>query len=71
MNAPIRRLGLVAAATGLETANGIVVDARLRTVDPDIYAIGDCAAFPCVHAGGRSGSNPCRMPPTRPGMWPR
>ncbi|XKH57813.1 FAD-dependent oxidoreductase [Citricoccus nitrophenolicus] len=42
----------LAAEAGLETANGIVVDARLRTVDPNIYAIGDCAAFPCVHAGG-------------------
>lgn len=42
----------LAAEAGLETANGIVVDAHLRTIDPNIYAIGDCAAFPCVHAGG-------------------
>ncbi|GAA1125614.1 NAD(P)/FAD-dependent oxidoreductase [Citricoccus alkalitolerans] len=42
----------LATEAGLETANGIVVDAHLRTADPDIYAIGDCAAFPCVHAGG-------------------
>jgi 3-phenylpropionate/trans-cinnamate dioxygenase ferredoxin reductase subunit len=42
----------LAAAAGLETANGIVVDSNLRTTDPDVYAIGDCANFPCVHAGG-------------------
>lgn len=42
----------LAAEAGLETANGIVVDANLRTADPHIYAIGDCAAFPSVHAGG-------------------
>lgn len=30
--------------------NGVVVDASLRTNDPDIFAIGDCAQFPCpVH----------------------
>ncbi|MGW9550797.1 NAD(P)/FAD-dependent oxidoreductase [Citricoccus zhacaiensis] len=42
----------LAAEAGLETANGIVVDANLRTEDPDVYAIGDCANFPCEHAGG-------------------
>lgn len=31
---------------GLETANGIVTDAFLRTSDPAISAIGDCASFP-------------------------
>lgn len=31
---------------GLQVENGIVVDERLRTSDPDIYAIGDCASFP-------------------------
>ncbi|MFC7401388.1 NAD(P)/FAD-dependent oxidoreductase [Citricoccus sp. GCM10030269] len=42
----------LAAAAGLDVANGIVVDANLRTADPDVYAIGDCANFPCEHAGG-------------------
>ena len=36
----------LAQAAGLETANGIVVDAFCRTSDPDILAIGDCAALP-------------------------
>ncbi|KWI47380.1 pyridine nucleotide-disulfide oxidoreductase [Burkholderia pseudomultivorans] len=33
-------------ACGLPVFNGFVVDARLRTADPAISAIGDCAAFP-------------------------
>ena len=44
----------LAAAVGLAVANGIVVDDRLATADPAISAIGDCAAFPCAHAGGLS-----------------
>jgi assimilatory nitrate reductase electron transfer subunit len=36
------RTGLARAA-GLEVADGIVVDDRLRTSDPHIHAIGDCA----------------------------
>ncbi len=43
----------LASAAGLDVANGIVVDAELRTADPAISAIGDCASFPCVHAEGR------------------
>ncbi|WP_406435769.1 FAD-dependent oxidoreductase [Streptomyces sp. NBC_00631] len=44
------RIGLAEAA-GLELADraqggGIMVDERLRTSDPDIYAAGDVAAFP-------------------------
>ena len=35
-----------AAAAGLAVANGIVVDGHLRTADPRIFAIGDCASFP-------------------------
>ena len=31
---------------GLTIANGIMVDSTLRTSDPDIFAIGDVAAFP-------------------------
>ena len=36
----------LAESAGLETANGIVVDEALRSSDPTIYAIGDCASFP-------------------------
>lgn len=42
----------LAAAADLAHANGIVVDATLATSDPAILAIGDCAVFPCVQAGG-------------------
>lgn len=33
----------LAEAAGLETDNGVLVDASLRTSDPDIYAVGDIA----------------------------
>ncbi|SEL57629.1 3-phenylpropionate/trans-cinnamate dioxygenase ferredoxin reductase subunit [Roseovarius azorensis] len=36
----------LAEAAGLETQNGIVVDAQGRTSDPAIWAAGDCASFP-------------------------
>ena len=36
----------LAKACGLECENGIVVDARMRTSDPRVLAIGDCANFP-------------------------
>ncbi|RXH33374.1 hypothetical protein XH84_10535 [Bradyrhizobium nanningense] len=36
----------LARAAGLKVDNGIVVDAQLRTSDPTISAIGDCAAHP-------------------------
>lgn len=36
----------LAAEAGLAVANGIVVDGHLRTGDPRIFAIGDCASFP-------------------------
>ena len=36
----------LAAEAGLAVANGIVVDGHLRTSDPRIFAIGDCASFP-------------------------
>lgn len=39
----------VAGAVG---ANGIDVDDHCRTSLPDVYAIGDCAAFACRYAGG-------------------
>lgn len=35
----------LAVAAGLAVDNGIVVDAGLRTSDPSIFAIGDCARF--------------------------
>ena len=42
----------LAGAAGLACDRGIVVDALLRTADPAIYAIGDCAAFPHPMAQG-------------------
>jgi len=33
----------LAAAVGLDTGNGIAVDAECRTSDPAVFAIGDCA----------------------------
>lgn len=35
----------LAAEAGLATRDGVVVDEYLRTSDPDVYAIGDCARF--------------------------
>jgi 3-phenylpropionate/trans-cinnamate dioxygenase ferredoxin reductase component len=35
----------IAREADLATGNGIRVDARLRTSDPKIFAIGDCASF--------------------------
>ena len=40
---------ILAGAAG---ANGVDVDEYCRTSLPDIYAIGDCAAFACEYAGG-------------------
>ena len=36
----------LAEMAGLTCDNGIVVNERLETSDPDIYAVGDCANFP-------------------------
>lgn len=36
----------LAAAAGLETVDGVVIDEYCRTSDPDIYAAGDVARFP-------------------------
>lgn len=41
----------LASRAGLETRNGILVDGTLRTSDPAILAIGDCASFPNIHTG--------------------
>jgi len=43
----------LATASGLVVDNGIVVDAQLRTSDPDIFAAGDVANFPCAPLGVR------------------
>ncbi|WP_353475194.1 FAD-dependent oxidoreductase [Salipiger sp. H15] len=43
----------LAQDAGLEAANGIVVDATLRTADPRIFGLGDCAAFPEAASGRR------------------
>jgi 3-phenylpropionate/trans-cinnamate dioxygenase ferredoxin reductase component len=42
----------LAAESGLIVDNGIVVDDRLVAADPAISAMGDCAAYPNVYAGG-------------------
>lgn len=41
----------LAAAAGLDVADGIVVDERLLTSDPAISAVGDCAHYPCAITG--------------------
>lgn len=43
----------LAEQCGLTVENGIVTDANCRTSDPAIFAIGDCAARPMAHYGGR------------------
>lgn len=40
----------LASEAGLAVTDGVVVDRYLRTEDPAIFAIGDCANFPCVQA---------------------
>ncbi|MBR9765144.1 MAG: FAD-dependent oxidoreductase [Rhodobacteraceae bacterium] len=40
----------LAQAAGLAVEDGILVDEQLRTEDPAISAIGDCARFPSAHA---------------------
>lgn len=46
----------LAANAGLPVDNGIVVDGCLRTADPAISALGDCASFPT-----RFATAPCRL----------
>ena len=56
-DAVIVGIGIVPAvgpliAAGAAGANGIDVDEYCRTSLPDVYAVGDCAAFACDYAGG-------------------
>ena len=44
----------LARAAGLECANGVAVDEHLRSSDPAISAIGDCADFPHAALGFRT-----------------
>jgi 3-phenylpropionate/trans-cinnamate dioxygenase ferredoxin reductase subunit len=41
----------LATAAGLDVADGIVVDDRCVTSDPDIYAVGDCTSHPSAIYG--------------------
>ncbi|MCR3721986.1 MULTISPECIES: NAD(P)/FAD-dependent oxidoreductase [Prauserella salsuginis group] len=41
----------LAEAAGVRVADGILVDGSLRTTVPEIFAVGDCARHPNVHAG--------------------
>ena len=43
----------LAKDAGLNVANGIAVDEYLQTNDENVFAIGDCAEFPCVFTGAR------------------
>ena len=43
----------LARAGGLAVGNGIAVNERLETSDPNIFAIGDCAEYPNPYAGAR------------------
>lgn len=43
----------LAEAAGLAVDNGVAVDERLRSSDPDIFAAGDCCSFPLAIYGGR------------------
>jgi 3-phenylpropionate/trans-cinnamate dioxygenase ferredoxin reductase subunit len=49
MDAAVEPLVLAGAVSD----NGVVVDLRCKTSLPDVYAVGDCAAHPNVHANGR------------------
>lgn len=44
----------LAEAAGLPCDNGITVDPQLRTADPHILAIGDCANYPQAGSGRRT-----------------
>jgi 3-phenylpropionate/trans-cinnamate dioxygenase ferredoxin reductase subunit len=44
----------LATAAGLDVSDGVRVDVALRTSDPHISAIGDCANFPSAFSAGRT-----------------
>jgi 3-phenylpropionate/trans-cinnamate dioxygenase ferredoxin reductase subunit len=44
----------LARSAGLETADGVLVDETMRTSDPAIYAVGDCARHPNPFSAGGS-----------------
>jgi 3-phenylpropionate/trans-cinnamate dioxygenase ferredoxin reductase subunit len=44
----------LAASAGLAVDNGIIVDGGMRTADPAIFALGDCASYPGDHTGART-----------------
>ena len=54
--AGVRPNSMLAAQAGLAVgaSGGIVVDGRMRTSDPSIYAGGDCVEVPNLVSGGRS-----------------
>lgn len=41
----------LAEVAGITCANGVLVDAQMRTSAPHVYAIGDCVSFENRHAG--------------------
>lgn len=41
----------LAEAAGLEVADGVRLDGQLRSSDPTISALGDCASAPCTRTG--------------------
>jgi 3-phenylpropionate/trans-cinnamate dioxygenase ferredoxin reductase subunit len=44
----------LAASAGLAVDNGIIVDGGMRTADPAVFALGDCASYPSHHTGART-----------------
>src|SRR5690606_8211475 len=48
----VRPLTSLAEAAGLRVDDGVLVDRRMRTSDPAIWAAGDIARFPSRHADG-------------------
>jgi len=52
----------LAQDAGLAVARGIVVDEMGRTADPDIYALGDCAAYVSAATPERDGGSPRVLP---------